>query len=106
MNNTANAPEFSKICSRTYFLLPRNFSISYESAEVHALLQTSRIFRNLHELEMGIRPILIQMEDSGLLVSDEWFEEGMLSTTQAINQVANEIGAYIPVKKIVLRKKI
>ena len=105
MNNTANAPEFSENMLQNLFLLPRNFSISYESAEVHALLQASRIFRNLHELEMGIRPILIQMEDSGLLVSDEWFEEGMLSTTQAINQVANEIGAYIPVKKNCIKEE-
>ena len=34
-----------------------------------------------------------------------WFEEGMLSTTQAIMQVANEIGGYIPIKKNCIKEE-
>ena len=87
MNNTTNASGFSEDTLQNLFLLPRNFSISCESAEVHTLLQASRIFHNLHEVEMGIRPILIQMEDRGVLLSDELVRRG-----DALDNASNYAG--------------
>ena len=98
MNDITNMTIFSDNMLQNLFLLPYSHRISCDSTEAHALLRASRIFRRLHDLEVSIHPILIQMEERGLLLSYSWFEDGMQSTREALNQITNEIGGYVPIK--------
>ncbi|MEI3610451.1 DNA polymerase [Pseudogracilibacillus sp. SO10305] len=72
-------------------LMPKHYDLTQSRKEVDVLLQKHSLFKELYLLEKSISPILSTLEESGLLISGEWFKSGLQEKQNQLVAVRNEI---------------
>lgn len=79
------------------FLLPKNFPKIEEFPEKIKLLQEkSAIYAKLMALEQEIQPILQKIESTGIEISNDWFDVGLLEQRANLVKIQSEIESYFP----------
>jgi DNA polymerase I-like protein with 3'-5' exonuclease and polymerase domains len=84
---------------RNMFLLPRNFpDLEGFAGQLEVLQNSSTVFSNCINLEKKIQPILQKLELTGLVLSNNWFDEGLNDRRAKMEQTICKIGDYLPIK--------
>lgn len=75
--------------------MPKHYDLDQSWKVVDGLLQKHSIFKELYLIEKKISPILSTLEESGLLISGEWFKSGLQEKQNQLVAVRNEINQMI-----------
>src|SRR5699024_10359437 len=76
-------------------LMPKHYDLTQSRKAIDELLQEHSLFKKLFLLEKSISPILSTLEESGLLISGEWFRSGLQEKQNQLVAVRNEINQMI-----------
>lgn len=76
-------------------MTPKHYDLNQNGGAVGKLLQIRPELNSLYLLEKEISPILSTMEEIGLLISNEWFSEGLQGRRDQLVQISNEINQII-----------
>ncbi|MBC1778935.1 DNA polymerase [Listeria booriae] len=88
-------PEQRMFDLKRLLLLPDTIDMETSKSRTDKIIRTSRVFSELYLLERQLNPILLGMQESGLLVSRTWLGEGLQLTRQLLLARETEIQAYI-----------
>lgn len=91
--------EIKKVTAHTnlnYLILtPKHYDLDQSREAVEKLLQKHPVFNSLYLLEKEISPLLTNMEEEGLIISNGWFSNGLQQRRNQLAQVSNEINQMI-----------
>src|SRR5699024_10244960 len=76
-------------------LMPKHYDLTQSRKAIDELLRKHSLFKKLYILEKSISPILSTLEESGLLISGEWFRSGLQEKQNQLVAVRNEINQMI-----------
>jgi len=76
-------------------LLPKSFDITSHVDTTQRILKRHKVFSELYKLEESIQPVLASMEETGLVVAEEWFGSGLENKRTKLQEVIEEINQYI-----------
>lgn len=79
-------------------LLPDNFNIRGHERTLQQVLDTNKIVKRLIDLEIAIQPILKNLEEKGLLISEDWFNEGVKDKKMRLVEATKELNKIIGLK--------
>lgn len=93
MSEAAYELPYSEV--RNLLLLPENYRISDQRVIVREVLERNSVFKKLYDLECSVQPIIDTIQKSGLMVSNDWFEQGLESKRSSLNQATDELNQYM-----------
>ena len=76
-------------------LIPKHYDLDQSWKAIDELLQKHSMFKELYLIEKSISPILSALEESGLLISGEWFKSGLQEKRDQLVDVRNEINQMV-----------